>query len=157
MSGRVALTPLGEIGLPPLASTKWLPSTRRDTKIWWIFGLVSSSQTTQGTVAFAEFIVPAATRGSSALWLGSLLSEHFASLASDSAQAPNLFAPLVSSGSAELVPFPTASQRKPPSAASFFTALAAKTISFSLRGISDSSVSYQTTHGTLSSGPVKAM
>src|SRR5439155_1534071 len=56
------------------------------------------------------------------------------------------------------VPFPTATQRKPPSAVASATIFAAKTMSL-LRSPSIwlGSSSYQTTHATVSFGPVNAM
>src|ERR671923_93275 len=85
MSGRVESFAPTEIGAPAFASSKCEPSTRRATKICFTPDRVSS-HATHGTVGFAGFIVPAATRGSSASSAGFLLSEHLDSFASKSAQ-----------------------------------------------------------------------
>src|SRR5947207_15619033 len=90
MSGRLESFAPTEIGAPLLVSSKWVPPTRRETKICFTLPR-SSSHTTHGTVAFAGFIVPAATRGSSADLLGSLFKEHCSSFVADSAQVPKWF------------------------------------------------------------------
>ena len=159
MSGRVEAPAPLEIAAPPLTIWKWaaLPlPTSRETNTWLTPDTVSS-QATQGTVGFGGFIVPAATCGSSALAAGSLLSEHCASLVPDAAQVPKAFAPLVSR-----VPwswFPTATQWKPPLAATpSLTPLAANSKKLLCRPlIVVLPVSYQTTHGTPSLGPVNVM
>src|SRR5689334_3033547 len=87
MSGRVDSTPAVEIGLPPL--TIWKcgvgVATKRETNTWCTPPTVSS-QVTQGEVGLAGFIVPAATRGSSASLVGSLFSEQACSADSALAQ-----------------------------------------------------------------------
>ena len=119
----------------------------------------SSDQTTQGTVGSPAVIVPAATAGSSAFAVGLWLSAQRFSVALEVRHGP---APdtEVSSGRGAAVPLPTASHWKPPSTtpetAPAVTALAAKTRSF-LTPKDPGPCSYQTTHGTVSPGPVKAM
>src|SRR5262249_52228584 len=86
-SAGVASTPGVEIGAPPL--TIWKcgvgVATNRDTNTWCMSPTVSS-QVTHGAVVLAGFIVPAATRGSSASLAGSLFSEQARSAASEAAQ-----------------------------------------------------------------------
>ena len=66
MSGSSASTSGFDTGLPPLASSKCVPPTRRDTKmpLWPLES--SSAQAIHGVVAPPGVSVPAATRGSSA-------------------------------------------------------------------------------------------
>src|SRR6202020_1136827 len=82
MSGRVESLAPAEIGLPPL--TIWKcgvgVATKRDTNTCLKEPTISS-QATQGAVGFAGFIVPAATRGSSASSVGSWFSEQACSAA----------------------------------------------------------------------------
>src|ERR1700759_5364334 len=87
MSARVDSTPGVEIGLPPLTTSKCGVgvATNRETNTWCTPPTVSS-QVTQGAVGLAGFIVPAATRGSSAPLGGSLFSEHACSVDSELAQ-----------------------------------------------------------------------
>src|SRR5438270_5723960 len=159
MSGRVEAPVPVEIGFPPLTIWKCAVApepTSRETNTW-LAPPTGSSQTTHGTVGFGGFIVPPATCGSSALADGLLLSEHCASLVADAAHVPKLFVPLVSR-----VPwreFPTPTQWNPPLAATpSFTALAANTMRLLWSPlIAVLPVSYQTTHGTLSLGPVNVM
>src|SRR5262245_6784187 len=125
-----------------------LPSPRR-----------SSCQTTHGTVVPPAVSVPAATRGFSASRRAIALSVHPSSASWLSAQWPNPCAPELSSTLVcPAVPFPTVIQWKPPSAVPSATIFAAKTISL-LRSpsIPLGSSSYQTTHATVSFGPVNAM
>src|SRR5689334_18268899 len=112
MSGRAALIPAAEIGLPPLAMTKWpVAATSRETNIR-VTVPTFSSHATHGAVGLAGFMVPAATRGSSASANRLLLSEHPPSLPTEAAQTPNLLAPDVSSVACRCLP--TATQRNPP-------------------------------------------
>src|ERR1700722_2373588 len=99
MSGRVELLTPVEIGAPPLATSKCalVPvPTSRETNTWST-PATCSSQATHGTAATPGLIVPAATRGSSALAAGSEFNEQRASLAADSPQPPNPFVPFASS------------------------------------------------------------
>src|SRR5437867_5821962 len=119
----------------------------------------SSCQTTHGTVVPPGVSVPAATRGFSASRRAIALSEQASSASWLSAQLPKPWAPEVSRTFVwPAVPFPTATQRNPPSAVASATIFAAKTISL-LRSPSIwvGSSSYQTTHATVSFGPVNAM
>src|SRR5205823_2065329 len=156
MSGRIEFTPLVEIGAPPFAiSNLPLSGFRRATNTCLTEPTVSS-HVTHGTVGLPEAIVPAATRGSSASALGLLFNEQASSLASVSAQPPSLCVPLLLSEPSP--PRPTTTQWRWPSAVSSGTALAAKTSSWLLRPVTSlKPFSYQTTHGTESSLPVKAM
>src|SRR5436309_2495026 len=124
MSGRVALTAPTETGLPWLAISNFEP-TKRETKICSM-NLPSlnvfSCHVTQGTVGLDGFIVPAATRGSTASFSGFALSEHSPSTISDPAHLPKLLNPLLSS--TPLVELPTTSQWNPPVADGSFTPLA---------------------------------
>src|SRR3954447_19723437 len=163
MSGVVASAFGGEIGLPLLNSSKWSPFTRRETKTA-LWPPTFSDQVTHGTVAVPGVSEPAATRGSSASLVASLLSEQASSAAVDSAQLPNLLAPVVSSvltcagvPAPAPVPLPTARQLNPPSAVGSLTILAAKTCSLLRRPRFESSFSYQTVQATVSLGPVNAM
>src|SRR5690242_20507825 len=163
MSGRVASPVPVEIGWPPLTSWKRAAApapTSRETKILWLEP-ETSSHTTHGTVGLAGFIVPAATRGSSASLVGSKFSAH---ACSESRLAPQVL--VVSSTPWALLP--TATKLKPPSTVPVggvvtlgATALAANTISLppSLLGpvVPVPFCSYHTTHGTESLLPVKAM
>src|ERR1700759_4631111 len=108
MSARVDSTPGVEIGLPPLTISKCGvgTATNRETNTWCTPPTVSS-QVTQGAVGLAGFIVPAATRGSSASLVGSLFSEQACSAASE---PPQLFAAL----RIPLPVLPIACQWKPP-------------------------------------------
>src|SRR5262245_9729559 len=91
MSGRDESAAPREIGWPLLASSKLLPSfTSRATKICLTPRTVSS-QATHGTVALAGFMVPPATRGSSASCSGFVLSEHRSSFSVDLPQRFSLF------------------------------------------------------------------
>src|SRR6476660_6933125 len=133
MSGRVASPDPVEIGWPPLTSWKRAAApapTSRETKIWWLVP-VPSSHTTHGTVGWAGFIVPAATRGSSASLVGSRLSAHACS-------APRLAPQVLVVSSTPWALLPTAMKLKPPSTvpvggvvALGATPLAANTISLS--------------------------
>src|SRR5919201_2737607 len=146
MSGRVEGFESSEIGWPLLTSSKCavepLP-TRRDTKIWCVPPR-SSSHVTHGTVGLAGFMVPAATRGSSAPAFTFLLSEQPSSAGLDRPQAP----PPAVLSSTPWPALPTETQWKPPSALTSLTPLAANTMSLSCRVAPDVPVSYQTTHGT---------
>src|SRR6266849_2232641 len=160
MSGRVASFTVFDTGWPLLKSSKWLPPTSRDTKTACFPVPRSSCHTTQGTVGFPGVSVPAATRGFSASLPAALLSVHSSSFAWLSAQLPKwLLLPYVSrTFVAPAVPFPAATQWKPPSADASATILAAKTMSLLRRPASPvGSSSYQTTQATVSFGPVKAM
>src|SRR6266481_430510 len=119
----------------------------------------SSCQTTHGTVVPPGLSVPAATRGFSASRRAIALSEHASSASGLSAQLPKPCALKVSRTLVcPAVPFPTATQRKPPSAVASATIFAAKTMSLLRRpSIWVGSSSYQTTHATVSFGPVNAM
>src|SRR4051812_6712810 len=152
MSGRVESFAPSESGCPRLASSKWSPPTRRDTKICFT-PLMSSSQTTHGTVGDPLVIVPAATRGSSASLDVSLFSEQSFSAESDAMQLPEVVS--TCAGLPE-VPFPTACQWKPPSALPSATPFAANTRSLVTLNC-PLPCSYHTTHGTVSFDPVKAM
>ena len=81
-AGRLDCLPV-EIGWPPLTSSKRaaapVPTKRRDEHLVHA-APTSSSHATHGTVGLAGFIVPAATRGSSASSVGSLFSEHACSV-----------------------------------------------------------------------------
>src|SRR5437867_8338817 len=159
MSGRVASFTVFETGWPELKSSKWSPPTSRETKTACLPSPSSSCQTTHGTVAPPSLSVPAATRGFSALRWACALIVHASSAVWLSAQLPKPCAPDVSRTLVwPVVPFPTASQWKPPSAKGSATILAAKTMSL-LRSPSMpvGSSSYQTTHATVSFGPVNAM
>src|SRR5438552_2728106 len=159
MSGRVASFTVFETGWPELKSSKWSPPTSRATKTACLPSPISSCQTTHGTVVPPGFSVPAATRGFSASRRAIALSVHASSASWLSAQSPNPCAPEVSRMLVRpAVPFPTATQRKPPSAVASATIFAAKTMSL-LRSPSIwlGSSSYQTTHATVSFGPVNAM
>src|SRR5262249_4256524 len=103
--------------------------------------------------------VPAATRGFSASRLAIALSEHPSSAAALSAQLPKPCTPEVSRTLVwPAVPFPTASQWKPPSAVASATILLANTMSLLRRpSIWVGSSSSHTTHATVSFGPVNAM
>src|SRR5437016_12156934 len=119
----------------------------------------SSCQTTHGTVVPPGVSVPAATRGFPASRRAIALSEQASSASWLSAQLPKPWAPEVSRTFVwPAVPFPTATQRNPPSAVASATIFAAKTISL-LRSPSIwvGSSSYQTTPATVSFGPVNAM
>ena len=70
-----------------MASSKCVPPTSRETKIWCTPPTVSS-QAIQGTVGFAGFIVPAATRGSSASAEALLFCEHWPSMVAFAAHGP---------------------------------------------------------------------
>src|SRR5437763_731697 len=99
MSGRLASPVPVEIGAPPLASSKCAlaPEPTRCETNTCSTPFTSSSHVTHGEVGLAGFIVPAATRGFSALPVGVMFSEHCPSFAADSAHLPSLFTPLVSS------------------------------------------------------------
>src|SRR4051794_3859584 len=161
MSGRVASLSVFESGAPPLNRTKWSPPTRCARKICCAPLPSFSCHTTHGTVAAPGVRVPAATRGFSASWVATLLSEQASSAACEAAQGPKLCGgEVVSSGFVwPAVPAPTACQWKPPSAGASETPFAAKICSFS-DGRAPVSVlspfSYHTTHGTASLGPVNA-
>src|SRR5262245_25745285 len=121
---------------------------------------MSSSHTTQGTVAPPGVSEPAATRGFSASLPATLFSEQASSAACDSAQGPKpCVAPEVSSTClSPAVPLPTACQWKPPSAAASETIFAAKTcwlVRSPERPVGPSS--YQTAQATVSFAPVNAM
>ena len=109
MSGFTA-SPPPETGRPPLASSKWSPSTSRATKTPWVPLPTSSLHAIHGTVVPPGVSVPAATRGSSASWPGTAFSEQRSSWACDSAHGPKPWtAPLVSSAFVcPPVPRPTA-------------------------------------------------
>src|SRR3989454_5590274 len=159
MSGRVASFTVFETGWPELKSSKWSPPTSRETKTACLPSPISSCQTTHGTVVPPGFSVPAATRGFSASRRAIALSVHASSASWLSAQLPKPCAPEVSRMLVcPAVPFPTAIQWKPPSAVPSATIFAAKTMSL-LRSPSIwlGSSSYQTTHATVSFGPVNAM
>src|SRR6201995_2179274 len=152
MSGRVDSTPAVEIGAPPLTTWKCGVgvATNRDTNTWCTPPTVSS-QVTQGAVALAGFIVPAATRGSSASLAGSLLSEQFCSADREAAQ-------LLAALRIPLPVLPITCQWKPPApCVASASALAANTISLPARPCVPPFFSYQTTPGTPSLAPVKAM
>src|SRR4051794_36484820 len=154
MSGSSASELRLETGLPPLASSKCVPPTRRETKIAFLPDSVSSAQATHGAVVPPGVSVPEATRGSSAPLSGSALREASPSAVALSAAPPNLWLPELSSVSDARLPTTTQWNLPPPS----LTALAANTMSLSCRPlILLSSISYQTTHGTVSLGPVNAM
>ncbi len=154
MSGRVDSTPAVEIGLPPL--TIWKcgvgVATNRDTNTWCTPPTVSS-QVTQGAVGLAGFIVPAATRGSSASLAGSLFSEQACSALREPAQVLAAFEDPVA-GVADHVPVKAADD-------------AGAGVGLGLRREHHARcrpgrpcpgpVSYHTTHGTLSLAPVNAM
>src|SRR5438552_4630745 len=161
MSGRVASFIMFDTGCPALKSSKWSPPTSRETKTACLPSPRprSSCHTTHGTVVPPGLSVPAATRGFSASRRAIALSAHASSASWPSAQLPKPCAPEVSRTLVwPAVPFPTATQRKPPSAVASATIFAAKTISL-LRSPSIwvGSSSYQTTHATVSFGPVNAM
>src|SRR5437773_5124685 len=159
MSGRVASFTVFETGWPELKSSKWSPPTSRETKTACLPSPISSCQTTHGTVVPPGFSVPAATRGFSASRRAIALSVHASSASWLSAQLPKPCAPEESRMLVcPAVPFPTAIQWKPPSAVPSATIFAAKTMSL-LRSPSIwlGSSSYQTTHATVSFGPVNAM
>jgi hypothetical protein len=104
--------------------------------------------------------VPPATRGSSASAFVLAFNEHCASVVADAAHVPNLVGvPVVSR--TPWAPLPTATQCMPPSAEASATPLAANTISLDCSWLGAvvpvASFSYQTTHGTESCAPVKAM
>src|SRR5581483_9770720 len=154
MSGRVDSTPAVEIGLPALTIWKCGDgvATKRETNTWCTPPTVSS-QVTQGAVGLAGFIVPAATRGSSAPLVGSLFSEQACSIDSELAHR------LVESSS-PLSALPITCQWKPPftPAVVSASALAANTMSLAARpAVPAPPVSYHTTHGTESFAPVNAM
>src|SRR4051794_26145673 len=110
MSGREASTVGFETGFPPFRSSKWLPPTRRETKMPCLPDGRSSDHATHGTVGLPGTSVPAATRGSSASLDGSAFCEQASSATWVAAQAP---APPVVSSTPEPAR-PTAVQRKPP-------------------------------------------
>src|SRR5262245_65503521 len=119
----------------------------------------SSCQTTHGTVVPPGVSVPAAPSGLAASRRTIALSLDASSASWLSAQLPNPCAPEVSSTLVcPAVPFPTVIQWKPPSAVPSATILAAKTMSL-LRSpsICVGCSSYQTTHATVSFGPVNGM
>src|SRR5215472_8840700 len=152
MSGRVDSTPAVEIGLPPF--TIWKcgvgVATNRETNTWCTPPTVSS-QVTQGAVGLAGFIVPAATRGSSASLAGLLLSEQACSANSEPAQ-------LLAALRIPLPVLPITCQWKPPAPVVVSgSPLAANTSSLPASPVVPGCCSYQTTHGTLSLAPVKAM
>src|SRR5581483_3744401 len=119
---------------------------------------MSSDQTTHGTVGLAGLSVPAATLGSSAFAVATLFIVQAFSAETLAAHGPKFLPPLRSRISVSpAVPAPTACQWKPPSAAASATPLAAKIRSLFARPIPLLSSSYQTVHGTVSLGPVKAM
>src|SRR5437867_2910870 len=159
MSGRVASFTVFETGWPELKSSKWSPPTSRETKTACLPSPISFCQTTHGTVVPPGFSEPAATRGFSASRRAIALSVHASSTSWLSAQLPKPCAPKVSRTLVcPAVPFPTATQRKPPSAVASATIFAAKTMSLLRRpSIWVGSSSYQTTHATVSFGPVNAM
>src|SRR5689334_20265099 len=162
MSGRVDGFEVIEIGWPLLASSKWSPSTNREAKIWSVPPTLSV-HATQGTVGFAESIVPAATRGSCAPLATFLFNEQPASAVPLAGEAPAVHGPPVDElsstwGPSPAVPPPTTCQWNPPSAVPSATPLAANTRSLLCSPVTPlTPVSYQTTHGTVSFGPVKAM
>src|SRR4051794_36699945 len=157
MSGRDASSVGAETGLPLLANSKWSPPTRRETKIPWLPLGSASDHATHGAVMPPGVKVPAAIRGSSASRSAATFSEHASSDAWSTAHAPKPCVPLVSKVfTLPAVPRPTATYLKPPSAVGSATALAAKTCSVLRRPICESFCSYQTTHGTVSLGPVNA-
>src|SRR6185436_7450950 len=154
MSGSSASTFGFDTGLPPLASSKCVPPTRRDTKmpLWPL--RMSSAQAIHGVVAPPGVSVPAAMRGSSAPASGSALSDASPSAVAFSAAPPNLLLPELSSVAERRLPTTTQWNLPPPS----LTALAANTMSLLWSPlILLSSTSYQVTHGTVSLGPVNAM
>ena len=150
MSGLTASALPLETGLPPLTIWKCVPFTSRATNTPEV-PCTSSDQTTHGTVGCPAFIVPAATRGSSASAPGLLLSVQAFSADFDARHGPAPPAE-VSSGCGAAVVLPTAAQPNAPSAAGLATALAAKTRSLRIP-LRPLPVSYQTTHGTVSPGP----
>src|SRR5690242_11043160 len=117
---------------------------------------MSSAQTTHGTVGVPGVRVPAATRGSSASLLGIAFSEHASSAPVDAAHGPKPELDVSSTLTWPAVPRPTACQWKAPSAAVSPTILAANTCSLSRKPSALLSVSYHTTHATLSFAPVNA-
>src|ERR1700722_20261659 len=113
MSGRVAPLAAVEIGAPPLASTNFAAApapTSREKNTCCAPG-APSSQIAHGTVGLAGFIVPAATRGSSASAAGLAFSEHAFSFPTLCPQKP----PPLELSSTPCAPLPTAVQLKPPS------------------------------------------
>src|SRR5450755_1574740 len=152
-------------GWPPLAITNRAAApapTSRATNTSLLFGVAAlpSSHTIHGTVGLPAVIVPAATRGSSASFVGSWLTEHCCSAVVELAQLPNCLpptgvVPLESSTPNPLIP--TAVHWNWPSAAALLVAFAANTISLLFRPTPLAFCSYHTTHGTVSLAPVNAM
>src|SRR3954468_15591882 len=159
MSGRLESLTVLEIGWPPLNSSKWLPPTRRDTKIACVPEPVSSLHTTHGAAVPPGTSDPAATRGSSASWPGTAFREQASSASWREAQSLTV---LPSVSTLPAVSWPTATHLNPPSAvgssvAAGWAARAAKTCWVARRPVMPAPSSYQTTHGVVSSLPVKAM
>ena len=129
MSGRVESFAPIEIGAPLLASSKCVPADEPRDEDLLDAGHTSRPTRPTEPSAFAGFIVPAATRGSSASAVGFLFSEQSASAVSDAAQPPKWLVPVVSSsalvGVADRDPVEAAVGR----ASASVTPLAANTIS----------------------------